>query len=108
MNTPNLFVCPSCLFRSMRVALDRKGRAYFHCTGCSARLFLHSGPIGAHAVANTLRILDNPAVLEAVRRASFQDAEKGQGQGLHALLGINTGGVTTSAPAENTELRKVG
>lgn len=108
-NTPNNFVCPCCLFPSMRVALDKKGRPYFHCTGCSTRMFLHGGALGAHAVANVLRMLDNEAVLETIRRASFEDASKGPAQGLHALLGINAGSASpVAASSEAAPLRKVG
>jgi DNA-directed RNA polymerase subunit RPC12/RpoP len=110
MNTPNIFVCPCCLHRLMRVSLDKKGRPYFHCTNCSSRMFLHGGALGVHAVANTLRMLDNEAVLEAIRRASYEDASKGPADGLHALLGVNAGSSSTitAASIDAAPVRKVG
>jgi hypothetical protein len=107
---PNTFVCPCCLLPSMRVKLDKKGRPYFHCTGCSSRMFLHGGAPNVHAFASVLRMLDNEAVLEAIRRLSFEEASKGPAQGLHALLGINAGSAfpVTATSEEAAPLRKVG
>jgi hypothetical protein len=96
-----VFMCPACMFRGMRPALDRKGRPYFRCEVCSAILFVRVGALGVNTVANTLRLLDVPEHAEWVRTEAYKDLGTA-GQGLPALMGIQQHSAPVAGPASPT------
>lgn len=108
MTTSPTFPCPCCVFRGMKVALDKKGRPYFRCETCSTIIFVRLGAIGVHSVANTLRLLENAQAAEWVRTEAFKDAAA-PGQGLPDLVGVSSTDATTAITAEDPEaLKKAG
>lgn len=71
----NAYTCPCCLFKLMRVRLDKKGRPFFQCGSCGSILFARLGDVGIFTVANVLRMLDaNPEVIAHARAEALRAA----------------------------------